>query len=66
MQVNTSKTKVMIFTLKRKKVSREFVFKGNPLPLANEYKYIGLDFHTQGIHWGRNTIPRGFILGDIY
>jgi len=23
-------------------------------------------FLAQGLHWGSNTIPRGFILGDIY
>lgn len=31
MQVNTAKTKVMIFTFKRKKVHREFIFEGSPL-----------------------------------
>lgn len=50
MQVNTTKTKVMIFTLKRKKVHREFVFEGSPLQVVNEYKYLGLDFHNK-LNW---------------
>ena len=47
MQVNNGKTKVMIFTLKRKKAHREFVFEGSPLQVVNEYKYLGLHFHNK-------------------
>ena len=38
MQGNTSKTKVMIFTLKRKKVHGEFIFEDIPLQVVIEYK----------------------------
>ncbi|KAH9307116.1 hypothetical protein KI387_043788 [Taxus chinensis] len=45
MQVNTSKTKIMIFTLKRNERQNVFLFEGSPLEIVNEYKYLGIDFH---------------------
>ncbi|KAH9319051.1 hypothetical protein KI387_020820, partial [Taxus chinensis] len=45
MQVNTNKTKIMIFTLKRKERQNIFLFEGSPLEIVTEYKYLGIDFH---------------------
>ncbi|KAH9310211.1 hypothetical protein KI387_038122 [Taxus chinensis] len=46
MQVNIGKTKIMIFTLKKKKEQVSFEFDGDSLQVVKEYKYLGLDFHT--------------------
>ena len=51
MQVNTSKTKVMIFSLKKNRgIQDEFLFEGNPLEIVEEYKYLGIDFHNK-LNW---------------
>lgn len=50
MQVNISKTKIMIFSLKRKEKQINFLFKGNPLEIVKEYKYLGIYFHYK-ISW---------------
>lgn len=45
MQVNIFKTKIMIFSLKRKEKQITFLSEGNPLEIVKEYKYLGIDFH---------------------
>ena len=45
MQVNISKTKIMIFSLSRKGKPTTFIFEGNPLEIVKQYKYLGIDFH---------------------
>lgn len=45
MQVNTSITKALIFSLKKNRdILDEFLFQGNPLEIVKEYKYLGIDF----------------------
>ena len=44
MQVNISKTKIMIFSNKRKQSQHTFFFEGNILEELNEYKYLGINF----------------------
>ena len=50
MQVNISKTKIMIFSNKRKQSQRMFFFEGNILEEVNEYKYLEIDFNKQ-LNW---------------
>ena len=50
MQVNTSKTKIMIFSNKRKQSQHTFFFEGNILEEVNEYKYLGIDFINK-LNW---------------
>ena len=50
MQVNTSKTKIMIFSNKRKHSQHMFFFEGNILEEVNEYKYLGIDFNNK-LNW---------------
>lgn len=45
MQVNIYKTKIMIFSLKRKQKQITFLFEGSLLEIVKEYKYLGIDFH---------------------
>ncbi|KAH9324645.1 hypothetical protein KI387_004823, partial [Taxus chinensis] len=45
MQVNIDKTKIVIFSLKRKGTHTNFLFEGRPLEIVTEYKYLGIDFH---------------------
>ena len=48
MQVNTSKTKIMIFSLKKNRdIQDEFQFERNSLEIVEEYKYLGIDFHNK-------------------
>lgn len=47
MQVNTSKTKLMIFSNKRKQSQHGFFFEDNILEEVNEYKYLGIDFNNK-------------------
>jgi len=47
MQVNITKTKIMIFSLNRKDKPITFLFEGNPLEIVKEYKYIGIDFRYE-------------------
>ena len=44
MNVNTSKTKIMFFSNKRKQIHHTFIFEGNILEEVNEYKDLGIDF----------------------
>ena len=46
MQVNISKTKIMIFSNKRKRSQHTF-FEGNILEELNEYKYLGINFKNK-------------------
>ena len=50
MQVNTSKTKIMIFSNKSKQSQHMFFFKGNILEEVNEYKYLEIDFNNK-LNW---------------
>ena len=51
MQVNTSKTKIMIFSLKKNKgIQDDFLFENSPLEIVEEYKYLGIDFHNK-LNW---------------
>jgi hypothetical protein len=50
MQVNTSKTKVVIFSSKRKHKQHKFYFKGNTLEEVEDYKYLGIDFN-KNLSW---------------
>jgi hypothetical protein len=45
MQVNITKTKIMIFFLNGKDKPITFLFEGSPLEIVKEYKYLGIDFH---------------------
>jgi hypothetical protein len=45
MQVNTSKTKVVVFSSKRKHNQHKFYFEGNTLEEVADYKYLGIDFN---------------------
>jgi hypothetical protein len=45
MQVNITKTKIVIFSLNRKEKPITFLFEGIPLEIVKEYKYLGIDFH---------------------
>ena len=47
MQFNTSKTKIMIFSNKRKQIQHTFFFEGNILEEVYEYKYRGIDFNNK-------------------
>jgi hypothetical protein len=50
MQVNTSKTKVLIFSSKRKHKQHKFYFEGNTLEEVEDYKYLGVDFN-KNLSW---------------
>ena len=50
MQVNISKTKILIFSNKRKQSRHTFFFEGNILEEVNEYKYLGIDFNNR-LNW---------------
>ena len=45
MQVNTSKTKVVVFSSKRKHNQHKFYFEGNTREEVVDYKYLGIDFN---------------------
>jgi hypothetical protein len=45
MQVNITKTEIMIFSLNRKGKPITFLFEGSPLEIVKEYKYLGIEFH---------------------
>lgn len=47
MQVNINKTKIMIFSNKRKHIQHTFFFEGNIIEEVNEYKYLGIDFNNK-------------------
>ena len=47
MQVNIRKTKIMIFSNKRKQSQHTFFFEGKILEEVNEYKYLGIDFNNK-------------------
>lgn len=55
--MNTSKTKVIIFSLKRKKLQFNFIFEGSALEIVEEYKYLGIDFHNR-LSWVTYRIKR--------
>jgi hypothetical protein len=50
MQVNTSKTKVVIFSRKRKHKQHKFYFEGYTLEEVTDYKYLRIDFN-KNISW---------------
>lgn len=50
MQVNTNKTKIMIFSNKRKQSQHIFFFEDNILEEINEYKYLEIDFNNK-LNW---------------
>jgi len=52
MQVNTSKTKVVVFSSKRKQKHNQhkFYFEGNTLDEVADYKYLGIDFN-KNLSW---------------
>jgi hypothetical protein len=52
MQVNTSKTKVVIFSRKRKHKQHKFYFEGNTLKEVTDYKYLRIDFNKNLIWEG--------------
>lgn len=45
MEVNTSKTKIMVFSLRKIKQQCTFIFNDKVLEIVEEYKYVGIDFH---------------------
>ena len=47
MQVNTSKTKIMAFSNKRKQSQHTFFFEDNILEEVNEYKYLRIDLNNK-------------------
>jgi hypothetical protein len=50
MQVNISKTKVVVFSNKRKHNQHKFYFEGNILEEFADYKYLGIDFN-RNLSW---------------
>ena len=50
MQVNTSKTKVIVFSLRKNQRDADFQFEGNTLEIVEEYKYLGIDFNNK-LNW---------------
>jgi hypothetical protein len=50
MQVNISKTKVVVFSNKRKHNQHKFYFEGNILEEFADYKYLGIDFN-ENLSW---------------
>lgn len=57
MQVNTTKTKIMIISLKKKRNQNNFLFEGSPLEIVKEYKYLGIDFHYK-LSWETSRTKR--------
>lgn len=47
MEVNITKTKIMILSLKRKAKQITFLFEGNPLEIVKEYKYLDIEFQSK-------------------
>ena len=47
MQVNTSKTKVVVFSSERKHNQHKFYFEGNTPEEVVDYKYLGIDFNKK-------------------
>ena len=45
MQVNTRKTKVVVFSNKKKHNQHKFYFEGNIMEDVADYKYLGIDFN---------------------
>ena len=50
MQVNTSKTKVVVFSSKREHKQHKFYFEDNNLEVVEDYKYLGIDFN-KNLSW---------------
>ena len=50
MQVNTSKTRIMIFSNKKKQSHHTFFFEDNILEEVNEYKDLAIDFNNK-LNW---------------
>ncbi|XP_057855964.2 uncharacterized protein LOC131065484 [Cryptomeria japonica] len=50
MQVNISKTKIMVFSNKRKQNQHKFYFEGSILEEVLDYKYLGIDFN-KNLNW---------------
>ncbi|XP_059077995.1 uncharacterized protein LOC131876576 [Cryptomeria japonica] len=50
MQVNISKTKIMVFSSRRKQEQHKFYFEGSILEEVADYKYLGIDFN-QSLSW---------------
>ena len=50
MQANNSKTKVVVFSSKRKHKQHKFYFEGNTLEEVVDYKYFGIDF-DKNLSW---------------
>jgi hypothetical protein len=50
MQVNTNKTKVVVFSSKRKHNQHKFYFEGNTIEEAADYKYLIIDFN-KNLSW---------------
>ena len=48
MEINTEKTKIIIFGNYRKSVSEEFTFKNNIIEIVQSYKYLGVTFQRNG------------------
>lgn len=47
MQVNTSKTKIMIFSKNKKQNQHKFYFDDKTLQVLTEYKYLEIDFNNK-------------------
>ncbi|KAH9312316.1 hypothetical protein KI387_027351 [Taxus chinensis] len=47
MQVNISKTKIMVFSNRRKRNQQPFFFEGSTLEEVTDYKYLGIDFNNK-------------------
>ena len=50
MQVNTSKTKVVVFSSKRKPKQLNFYFEDKTLEVVEDYKYLRIDFN-KSLSW---------------
>ena len=48
LKVNTTKTKILLFSSGRVPKDQQFYFKGEPLEMVNEYKYLGIFLTRRG------------------
>ncbi|MCG8429684.1 MAG: hypothetical protein MJA29_00695, partial [Candidatus Omnitrophica bacterium] len=48
LKINTDKTKILIFTRKKKRIDRNFLLNGRALEKVEEYNYLGVIFSKNG------------------
>ena len=48
LQVNTSKTKVVIFSKGKNKQKPDFYYNGEPIEIVDDFSYLGIKFNHNG------------------